>query len=75
MILIHKNTPEFEFKLTLILPSFHWRKSTMTFNRKVEESTKLIVPVEMGLTRQLNYFIVRISLVIGLELVLIEKQQ
>ena len=75
MILIHKNTPEFEFKLTLVLPSFHWRKSTITFNRKVEESTKLIIPVEMGLTLNKDYVIVKFCLGIGFELILIEKQQ
>lgn len=73
MILIHKNTPEFEFKLTLLLPSFHWRNSTITFTKQKEISTKLNIPIEMGLTTNNNYFIVKLCLVIGFELILIEK--
>ena len=75
MNLINKSTPEYSVSLYLILPTFMWRKKTTTYRKTQETSTKIEIPTIFSLTSEQNYFIVEISLVFGIGLKVITKEQ
>ena len=75
MNLVNKDKPEYSVQLYLIFPSFSWRFKSLTFRREEQSSTKLELPVFFRLTNQENYFIVELSLVIGIGLKLITKER
>lgn len=75
MILLDKNTPNYECKLEITYPRFIWRRRTRTFRKLDEEYTEMTLNLFcFKLTNNKKYFIVELGLVIGIRLLLIDKE-
>jgi hypothetical protein len=73
--LINKDTKDYTFEVYLIFPKFIWGQKTITYKRTVETTSKINVNLlGFKLTTNQEYFIVELSLVLGIGFKLINKE-